>query len=84
MFAHMHDLPATFMAHIVQYYVLLQHFRIVQERVTRDGRSRYVLLKGDRGLERTGNGTLCWHEGLRRLPGDVYEVLGQPSPSSSS
>jgi hypothetical protein len=35
---------------------LLQHFGIVQERAARDGRSRYVLLKGDLGLERTGNG----------------------------
>ena len=50
------DSPAAFMAHIVQYHVLLQHFGIVQERAARDGRSRYVLLKGDLGLERTGNG----------------------------
>lgn len=56
MLAHMHDSPAAFMAHIVQHYVLLQHFGIVQERAARDGRSRYVLLKGDLGLERTGNG----------------------------
>lgn len=56
MLAHMHDSPAVFMAHIVQHYVLLQHFGIVQERAARDGRSRYVLLKGDQGLERTGNG----------------------------
>ena len=54
--AYMHDSPAAFMAHVVQHYVLLQHFRIVQERAARDGRSRYVLLKGDLGLERTGNG----------------------------
>ena len=54
--AHVHDSPAAFMAHVVQHYVLLQHFRIVQERATRDGRSRYVLLKSDLGLERTGNG----------------------------
>lgn len=50
MLAHLHDSPAAFMAHIVQHYVLLQHFGIVQERTARDGRSRYVLLKGDRGL----------------------------------
>jgi hypothetical protein len=56
MLAHMHDSPAAFMAHIIQHYVLLQHFGIVQERAARDGRSRYVLLKGDLGLERTGNG----------------------------
>lgn len=56
MMAHMHDSPAAFMAHIVQHYVLLQHFGIVQERAARDGRSRYVLLKGDQGLERTGSG----------------------------
>lgn len=56
MLAHMHDSPAEFMAHIVQHYVLLQHFGIVQERAARDGRSRYVLLKGDLGLERTGSG----------------------------
>lgn len=56
MLAHMNDSPAAFIAHIVQHYVLLQHFRIVQERSVRDGRSRYVLLKGDLGLERTGNG----------------------------
>ncbi|MFM0061473.1 hypothetical protein PQR64_38360 [Paraburkholderia phytofirmans] len=56
MLAHMHDSPAVFMAHIVQHYVLLQHFGIVQERAARDGRSRYVLLKGDQGLERTGSG----------------------------
>jgi hypothetical protein len=56
MLAHMHDSPAAFMAHVVQHYVLLQHFGIVQERAARDGRSRYVLLKGDLGLERTGNG----------------------------
>jgi hypothetical protein len=56
MLAHVHDSPAAFMAHIVQHYVLLQHFGIVQERAARDGRSRYVLHKGDLGLERTGNG----------------------------
>jgi len=56
MLAHMHDSPAVFMAHIVQHYILLQHFGIVQERAARDGRSRYVLLKGDLGLERTGSG----------------------------
>jgi len=28
MLAHMHDSPAAFMAHIVQHYVLLQHFGI--------------------------------------------------------
>lgn len=56
MMEHMHDSPAAFMAHIVHHYVLLQHFGIVQERAARDGRSRYVLLKGDLGLERTGNG----------------------------
>jgi hypothetical protein len=56
MSAHMYDSPAVFMAHVVQHYVLLQHFGIVQERAARDGRSRYVLLKGDQGLERTGNG----------------------------
>ncbi len=54
--AHLHDSPAAFMAHIVQHYVLLQHFGIVQERAVRDGRSRYVLFKGDQGLERTGKG----------------------------
>ncbi|MCS6507273.1 hypothetical protein NX907_16850 [Burkholderia thailandensis] len=56
MLAHMHDSPAVFMTHIVQHYVLLQHFGVVQERAARDGRSRYVLLKGDQGLERMGNG----------------------------
>lgn len=56
MLEYMHDSPSSFMAHIVQHYVLLQHFSIVQERAARDGRSRYVLLKGDIGLERTGNG----------------------------
>ncbi|MCO4861244.1 hypothetical protein MKD38_06145 [Cupriavidus sp. WGlv3] len=56
MLVHMHDSPAAFMAHIIQHYVLLQHFGIVQERAARDGRSRYVLLKGDHGLERTGDG----------------------------
>lgn len=56
MLEHIHDSPAAFMAHIVQHYVLLQHFSVVQERAARDGRSRYVLLKGDLGLERTGNG----------------------------
>lgn len=56
MSAHMNDSPAVFMAHVVQHYVLLQHFGIVQERAARDGRSRYVLVKGDRGLERMGNG----------------------------
>ena len=54
--AYMHDSPAAFIAHIVQHFVLLQHFGIVQERAARDGRSRYVLLKGDLGLERSGNG----------------------------
>lgn len=52
MLVHLNDSPAAFMAHIVQHYVLLQHFRIVQERAARDGRSRYLLLKGDLGLER--------------------------------
>lgn len=56
MLAHLHDSPAAFMAHIVQHYVLLQHFSVVQERAARDGRSRYLLLKGDQGLERTRNG----------------------------
>ncbi|OZI65630.1 hypothetical protein [Bordetella genomosp. 1] len=56
MLEHMDDSPSAFMAHIIQHYVLLQHFGIVQERAARDGRSRYVLLKGDTGLERTGNG----------------------------
>lgn len=56
MLEHIDDSPAVFMAHIIQYYVLLQHFSVVQERAARDGRSRYVLIKGDLGLERTSNG----------------------------
>lgn len=52
--AHVNDSPAAFMAHVIQHYVLLQHFGVVQKRASRDGRSRYVLLKGDRGLERMG------------------------------
>lgn len=53
---HLNDSPAKFMMHTVQHYVLLQHFAIVQERAAQDGRSRYFLLKGDPGLERTGKG----------------------------
>ena len=43
--------PAEFLEHVVRYYVLLQHFTVVRER-TRDGRNRFVLMLGDRGLER--------------------------------
>ncbi|WP_455279046.1 hypothetical protein [Cupriavidus necator] len=43
--------PAQFMAHIVQYHVLLQHFQVVLER-SGDGRNRYRILKADNGLER--------------------------------
>jgi len=43
--------PAAFLEHVVRYYVLLLHFTVVQER-TRDGRNRFVLMLGDKGLER--------------------------------
>lgn len=46
--------PAAFMAHIVQHYVLLQHFSVVRSR-TFDGRNRFVLMLGDNGLERVAN-----------------------------
>jgi len=52
---HLTDSPAKFMAHIVQHYVVLQHFAVVQERAARDGRSRYLFIKGDRGLQRIGD-----------------------------
>lgn len=43
--------PEQFMAHVVRHYILLQHFRVVQER-SRDGGNRFRLLNGDNGLER--------------------------------
>jgi hypothetical protein len=43
--------PEQFMTHVVRQYVLLQHFRVVQER-SRDGGNRFRLLNGDNGLER--------------------------------
>lgn len=51
--SHANSTPAEFMAHIVQFYVLLLHFSVVQER-SGDGRNRFRLLKGDWGLERAG------------------------------
>ncbi len=42
------------MAHIVQFYVLLQHFAVVQDR-SGDGRNRFRVLKGERGLERASH-----------------------------
>lgn len=45
------EAPATFLAHIVQFYVILLHFAVVQER-TNDGRNRFFFILGDNGLER--------------------------------
>lgn len=43
--------PASFLAHMVRYYVILLHFSVVQER-TYDGRNRFFFMLGDNGLER--------------------------------
>ncbi|MFM0002044.1 hypothetical protein PQR57_13530 [Paraburkholderia dipogonis] len=57
--------PEQFMAHVVRHYILLQHFRVVQER-SRDGGNRFRLLNGDNGLERMSpRGELG---GVRLLP----------------
>lgn len=52
--SHADSSPAQFMAHIVQFYVLLQHFAVVQDR-SGDGRNRFRVLKGERGLERASH-----------------------------
>lgn len=49
--AHLNSTPSEFIAHVIQYLVILQHFTVVQER-SGDGRNRFRFLKGDRGLER--------------------------------
>lgn len=46
-----YEAPAAFLAHIVQFYVILLHFAVVQER-TNDGRNRFFFVLGDNGLER--------------------------------
>jgi hypothetical protein len=48
---HLDATPVQFLAHVVRHYVLLQHFRVVQER-SGDGGNRFRLLNGDNGLER--------------------------------
>lgn len=48
---YMDQSPEQFMTHVVRHYVLLQHFRVVQER-SYDGGNRFRLLNGDNGLER--------------------------------
>ncbi|BBA40937.1 MULTISPECIES: hypothetical protein [Burkholderia] len=46
--------PAEFIAHVVQFYVVLLHFSVVQER-TYDGRNRFLFMQGDNGLERVAS-----------------------------
>jgi hypothetical protein len=48
---HLDATPEQFLAHVVRHHVLLQHFRVVQER-SHDGGNRFRLLNGDHGLER--------------------------------
>lgn len=48
---HLDATPAQFMAHMVLYHILLQHFQVALER-SGDGRNRYRILKADHGLER--------------------------------
>jgi hypothetical protein len=56
---HLDASPQQFMSHIVRHYIVLQHFRVVQER-SGDGGNRFRLLNGDNGLERmTPNGRLA-------------------------
>ena len=43
--------PAQFLAHIVHFHVLLQHFSVVQSR-SADGRNRFRMFRGENGLER--------------------------------
>lgn len=45
------ETSAAFLAHIVQFYVILLHFAVVQER-TNDERNRFFFIFGDNGLER--------------------------------
>ncbi|MGF6596129.1 hypothetical protein P3T23_000836 [Paraburkholderia sp. GAS448] len=46
--------PAAFLAHIVQFYVVLLHFTVARDRTiqARDGRNRFVFTIGENGLER--------------------------------
>lgn len=46
--------PSEFIAHVVQFYVILLHFAVVRER-TYDGRNRFFFIQGDNGLERVAS-----------------------------
>lgn len=64
--------PEQFIAHVVRHYILLQHFRVVQER-SRDGGNRFRLLNGDNGLERMSpRGELG---GVRLLPDRLRHAI---------
>lgn len=45
--------PAQLMTHFMHHYVILQHFRVAQDRTMRDGRNRFLIIKSEHGLERT-------------------------------
>ncbi|AUT67044.1 hypothetical protein [Paraburkholderia hospita] len=46
--------PAAFLAHIVQFYVVLLHFTVARDRTiqARDGRNRFIFTVGENGLQR--------------------------------
>ncbi|MCS3390365.1 hypothetical protein [Burkholderia thailandensis] len=45
------DRPAAFVAHIIQFYVVLLHFNVVRERTRRDANNRFIFTIGEDGLE---------------------------------
>lgn len=46
--------PAALMAHVIQYYVVAQHFKVMRRR-TDDFHNRFRFMNGDNGLERALN-----------------------------
>lgn len=64
--------PAAFVAHIVQFYVILLHFAVVQER-SNDGRNRFLFTLGDNGLERVTTKSNIGEVGL--MPDRLYHSM---------
>jgi len=60
--------PSQLMAHVVQYYVVSQHFKVMRRR-TKDFHNRFRFINGDNGLERT------LHAGKLYEPAELQDLL---------
>ena len=60
--------PSQLMAHVVQYYVISQHFKVMRRR-TEDFHNRFRFINGDNGLERT------LHAGKLYEPAELQDLL---------